>query len=190
MTQTSSEGPAAHRRRRPAANTSGSAAIQFAIVAPVLLLFLMGIIETGVLFLAQSSLQNAADDTARMVRTGQAQANGMTDAQYIATVCGEMAGLISSASCNSNLLVDMRAYSTFASAQYTNVMKQNGTVDTSKLQFVSGSACDIVLVRVFYPWSIMTPLMAPLLQNIPNGQYLMTAAQAFRNEPYTGASTC
>ena len=190
MMQASSEGPAAARGRRPAINTSGSAAIQFAIVAPVLLLFLLGIIETGVLFLAQSSLQNAADNTARMVRTGQAQANGMTQAQYIATVCGEMGGLISSASCNSNMLVDMRAYSTFASAQYTNVTKQNGTVDTSKLQFVSGSACDIVLVRVFYPWSILTPFMAPLLQNIPNGQYLLTAAQAFRNEPYSGASTC
>jgi hypothetical protein len=84
----------------------------------------------------------------------------------------------------------MRSFSTFASAQYANVLKQNGTVDTKDLQFAAGGACDIVLVRVFYPWSIMTPFMAPLLQNLPNGQYLMTSAQAFRNEPYTSGATC
>ena len=30
----------------------------------------------------------------------------------------------------------------------------------------------------------MTPLMAPLMSNMPSDQYLMTAAAAFRNEPY------
>lgn len=177
------------RRRRPDCR-SGSAAIQFAIVAPVLLLFLFGIIETGLIFFAQSSLQNAADDTARMVRTGQVQANAITKAQYISTVCSEMTGLISSASCNGNLLVDMRSFSTFASAQYADVLKNNGNVNVGKLQFAAGSACDIVLVRVFYPWAIMTPFMAPLLQNMPNGQYLLTSAQAFRNEPYMSGAAC
>ena len=190
MTLASTEGPATGHGRRRADNCSGSAAIQFAIIAPVLLLFLFGIIETGVLFFGQSSLQNAANDAARLVRTGQLQGNGMTQTQYIATVCNEMSGLISSSSCNNNLLVDMQAFSTFASAQYTNVLKQDGAVDQNKLQFAAGSACDIVLVRVFYPWTIMTPFMAPLLQNMPNGQHLMTAAQAFRNEPYTSGATC
>jgi hypothetical protein len=32
--------------------------------------------------------------------------------------------------------------------------------------------------------------MAPLLQNMPNGQYLMTAAEAFRNEPYSAGASC
>ena len=182
--------PAERLRRWRRESRSGSAAIQFAIIAPVVLLFLFGIIETGVIFFAQSSLQNAADDTARMVRTGQVQTSAMTEAQYISTVCGEMAGLVNSASCKSNMAVDMRAFSTFASAQYASVLKQNGSVDTTKLQFAAGSACDIVLVRVFYPWTIMTPFMAHLLQNMPNGQYLMTAAQAFRNEPYTSGATC
>ena len=50
--------------------------------------------------------------------------------------------------------------------------------------------CQVVLVRTFYPWSIMTPLMQPLLQNMPNGQYLLSAAAAFRSEPYTSSATC
>jgi len=187
VSNASLEGASAHPS---AGRCSGSAAVQFAIIAPVLLLFLLGIIETGVIFFAQSSLQNAADDTARLVRTGQAQVQGLTEAQYISDVCSEMTGLIGSVACNNNLLVDMRAYQTFASAQYVNVFKGNGTVNQNKLQFAAGSACDIVLVRVFYPWSIMTPLLTPLLQNLPNGQYLMTSAQSFRNEPYTSGATC
>ncbi|HLY04461.1 MAG TPA: TadE/TadG family type IV pilus assembly protein [Rhizomicrobium sp.] len=190
MTQAWVWAPAARRRSRRSDSCSGSAAIQFAMIAPVLLLFLFGIIETGLIFFAQSNLQNAADDTARMVRTGQVQTNAMTQTQYISAVCGEMTGLISSASCKSNMLVDMRSYSTFASAQYANVLRNNGTVNANKLQFAAGGACDIVLVRVFYPWTIMTPFMAPLLQNMPHGQYLMTAAQAFRNEPYTSGASC
>src|SRR5579862_9397770 len=190
MTQAWSNPSVARRRWRLAGSSSGSAAIEFAFIAPVLLLFLFGIIETGVMFLAQSSLQNAADDTARMVRTGQVQADSMTEAQYISMICGEVQGLISNVSCKTNLQVDMRSFSTFASAQYVNVLKQNGTVDTKHLQFAAGGACDIGLVRVFYPWSIMTPFMAPLLQNIPNGQFLMTSAQAFRNEPYSSGATC
>jgi Flp pilus assembly protein TadG len=169
---------------------SGSAAIQFGIIAPVFLLFLFGIIETGVLFFAQGSLQNAAADVARMVRTGQAQTNGMSQAQYVANVCNEMTGLIGGSTCIDNLRIDMRAFQTFASANYTAVVNDDGSIDNNKLQFTVGGACDIVVVRAFYPWTIMTPLMAHLLQNMPNGQYLMTSAQAFRNEPYAGGSSC
>ena len=172
------------------AGRSGSAAIQFAIVAPVLLLFLFGIIETGVIFFAQSSLQNAADDTARLVRTGQVQVTGITKTQYISNVCSEMAGLVNSSNCNNNLKVDMEAFQTFASASYNNVLNKNGSLNAGKMQFAAGSACDIVLVRVFYGWSIMTPLLAPLLQNMPNGRYLLVSAQAFRNEPYSSGATC
>jgi Flp pilus assembly protein TadG len=178
------------RTVRDGGRCSGSAAIQFAIVAPVLLLFLFGIIETGVIFFAQSSLQNAADDVARLVRTGQAQTQGITKTQYITDVCNEMTGLISSSACNNNLQIDMRAFKSFGNANYKNVQNKDGSLDGSKMQFLAGSACDIVLVRVFYAWTIMTPMMSPLLQNMPNGQYLLTSAQSFRNEPYTNGSSC
>jgi hypothetical protein len=69
-------------------------------------------------------------------------------------------------------------------------MNQNGTVNNNNLQFTTGNACDVVLVRAFFPWTIMTPLMAPLLANMPSGQYLLAAAEAFRNEPYSSGSTC
>ena len=178
------------KHRMPKRDNSGSAAIQFAIIAPVLSLFLFGIIETGVIFFAQTTLQNAADDAARLVRTGQAQNGSMTETQYVAQICSELSGLISTSSCTSNLQVDMQSFSNFSSASYNNVMNNNGSLNSQNMQYMTGSACDVVLVRAFYPWSIMTPLMSPLLANMPNGQFLLTAAEAFRNEPYSSGSTC
>ncbi len=58
-------------RRLRADADKGSAAIEFAMIAPVFFMLLMGTVEAGTMFFAQSALQNAVNDTARMVRTGQ-----------------------------------------------------------------------------------------------------------------------
>ncbi len=169
---------------------AGSTAIEFALLAPVLCLFLIGLIETGAIYYLNSTLTNAANDTARMVRTGQVQATSMTKVQYIAQICTQMTGMISSASCNANLQVDMEAFSSFQTANYTNVVNADGSLNIAAMQFVTGNSCDTVLVRAFYPWTIMTPLMRPLLKNMPNGQFLMSSAAAFRNEPFVAGATC
>src|SRR5215467_11538747 len=77
----------------------GSAAIEFAMVAPVFFVLLMGTIEAGVIFFAQSSLQNAVNDAARLVRTGQTACYSLdssnncvtiTADQFRSQVCGEV----------------------------------------------------------------------------------------------------
>ncbi|MGH6877564.1 MAG: TadE/TadG family type IV pilus assembly protein [Rhizomicrobium sp.] len=153
-------------------------------------MFLFGIIETGVIYAFSSTLTNAANDTARMVRTGQVQGQNMTRTQYIAQICTQMTGMISATSCNSNLQVDMEAFSSFTNANYTNVVNSDGSLNIGAMQFDTGNSCDTVLVRAFYPWSIMTPFMKTLLANMPNGQYLMSSAAAFRNEPFVAGSLC
>jgi Flp pilus assembly protein TadG len=176
-------------RRMRADSRKGSAAIEFAMVAPVLFVMLFGMIECGVIYFGTSALQNATDDAGRLVRTGQAV--GWTAAQFKAQICSEMSGLLSTTTCTSNLQIDIRQYSSFSGASYPSITNANGSINTSDLAFPSAfSACQVVLVRAFYPWQVMTPLMQPLLENMPGGEYLMTAATAFRSEPYTSGSTC
>lgn len=170
-------------RRMRARGKSGSAAVEFAMIAPVLFLFLCGILEVGAIFFAQSALQNAADDTARQVRTGQLQGN-VTAAQLRTLICGEVSGLISNANCTANLQVDMRVSNSFTGANYPSVTNANGSLNNGAMAVQSSDTCQVVLFRAFYPWTIMTPLMTPFLQNMPNGQYLLAVAEAFRNEPY------
>lgn len=175
--------------RMRARSRSGSAAIEFAMIAPVLFLMLCGIIECGVIYFGSSTLQNATDDAGRLVRTGQAA--GWTESQFKTQICSEMSGLISASTCTSNLQIDMRQYSSFTGASYPTVTNNNGSINTTALSYPGSlQACQVVLLRTFYPWNIMTPLMQTLLENMPNGQYLMTAATAFRSEPYTAGSTC
>ncbi len=168
---------------------SGSAAIEFAMLAPVLFLFLFGIIETGVLFFAGASLQNATDDTARLIRTGQMSGN-LTASQIKIAICNEVSALISSTSCNANLQVDLRSYNSFSSVSYGGVTKPDGSIDPTKMTVESTTSCEVVLMRSFYPWTVMTPLLSPLLSNMPGGDVLLASAAAFRTEPYQAGATC
>lgn len=168
------------RLRRDA--TKGSAAIEFAVVAPVFFLFLMGIIEVGTVYVANSILQKATDDAARYIRTGQAQAVHMTQAQFRTYLCSRISTLLA---CDTNLQIDVRDYSTsYNSATYTSPVGSDGNLDPTFSQYNIGNAGDVILVRVFYQWSLMTPLISPLLKNEANGKRMLTATAAFTNEPF------
>lgn len=158
----------------------GSAAIEFAFIAPVFVLFMMGTIEVGAMYMANSVLQKATDDGARLVRTGQAQSATMTQAQFRDYICGRIAAIIP---CDSNLQIDMRTYSGFGSAAYTSPVS-NGALNASLNSYQTGSAGDVVLVRVFYQWKLITPLIGTLLGNLSNGRHLISATAAFQNEPF------
>jgi Flp pilus assembly protein TadG len=174
-------------KRLRARSTSGSAAIEFAMIAPVLFLFIFGTIETGVIFFAQTMLQNATADTARQIRTGQLSGT-LTASQIRSSVCSEVNGLITN--CTAALQVDLREFTSFTGASYPSVSNADGSVNTGALQVQSTSDCSIVLLRTFYAWPIMTPLMKPFLQTGSTGTSILTSSAAFRTEPYTSSSTC
>lgn len=174
----------------------GSAAIEFAMIAPVFFLFLFGIIETGVIYFAQSTLTNSVEDAARLVRTGQLKGT-LTPDQMKTAVCNDFAsspdgskvGLMSWETCLNNLQVDMRVFDGFGGASYPSVIKSDGSLDVNNMTVQATDACKVVLFRAYYPWHILTPFLAPLMSNMPSGtDVLLGAAQAFRTEPYPDAS--
>jgi Flp pilus assembly protein TadG len=180
-------------RRLKADAIKGSAAIEFAMVAPVFFILLMGTIETGVIFFAQSTLQNAVNDTARMVRTGQSgcfttdsggNCQAMTQAQFRDQICNEASGILQD--CNgASLQFDVRAYASgFSSASNGSPLDSGGNLPVLTV-FNVGNACDVVLVRAFYKWPVFTPILGFFLQNVAGGYHLISTAAAFRNEPYT-----
>jgi Flp pilus assembly protein TadG len=164
---------------------SGSAALEFALIAPVFFLFLMGIIETGVIFFGNSTLQFAADDVARQIRTGQVQAGNMTATQFRTIVCNDIGSILA---CNANLQIDVETFTDFTGASMTPALDANGNLNPALDNFNPGTSCQVAIVRLFYTWHVITPLMQPLLGNLPGGNHLLTASGAFRNEPFSGTS--
>jgi Flp pilus assembly protein TadG len=184
------------RRLRADAN-KGSVAIEFAMVAPVFLLILMATVESGVMFFAQSALQNAVNDAARIVKTGQSscfttdgtgKCQGMTSDQFRTQVCNEVSILLhvcnKDAGGNSDLQFDVNAYSAgFGGVSNSSPLDAAGQLP-NLTAFNTGNACDVVLVRAFYRWPIATPGLGFLLANMAGSNHLLTTAAAFRNEPY------
>ena|SRR5690242_5933008 len=176
------------KTRRFSRSRSGATAIEFAIVAPIFLVALIGTMEIGIAYGAQASLQNSANAAARLVRTGQAQGGALTQEQFRNQICTNIQPLLS---CDSNLQIDLESYSGFGSASFSSPLRSDGTLDPSLDKYQPGNPCDVVLLRVFYKWQVITPVIGPMLANMPNNTMLMSATAAFRNEPYTsGVAGC
>ncbi|HYS45500.1 MAG TPA: TadE/TadG family type IV pilus assembly protein [Rhizomicrobium sp.] len=189
------------RRRLHADADKGSAAVEFAVVAPVFFLILLATIESGVVFFAQSTLQNAVNDAARLVRTGQTACFSLdsggkcaviTADQFRIRVCDQVHVLLPNCSADSNgnsdLQFDIRAYPSGFTG-LGNSSPLNGTNGLPNLTaFNVGNACDVVLVRAFYKWPVFTPGLSYLLGNMAGGKHLLATAAAFRNEPYNPAT--
>jgi Flp pilus assembly protein TadG len=186
------------RRMRADAN-KGSAAIEFAFVAPVFFVLLLGIFESGVMFFTQSALQNAVTDIGRTVRTGQAgcytmtgtTCNAMTETQFKTAICSTAGYLIPS--CTSNVILDMEAASSGFSGTDSDPLSGNSSTPPASRnfqatdQFALGNACDVVTLRAYYQWPVSTPLLTWFLVNMAGNKHLIAAASAFRNEPYNEA---
>ncbi len=162
----------------------GSAALEFGIIAPVFFILLMGIIENGVIFFAGSTLQYATDEAARLVRTGQVQAASMTQSQFRTQVCNNIAPLLA---CDTNLQIDMESYAGYSGATFGSPTDANGNLNSALNNYQPGVACNVVLVRAFYKWQVLTPGLSIFLTNITGGYHLITATAAFRNEPFNAA---
>jgi Flp pilus assembly protein TadG len=165
--------------RRFRRNRTGSAAVEFALVAPVFFALLFAIIETGIIFFAGQVLETITQDSARMILTGQAQTAAYTQAQFQTFVCSQIPALFT---C-SNLSIDVESYSSFSSVTI------NSQIDGSKnfinnMQYNPGGPGDIVMVRLFYPWPQIVTGLGYNITNLSGNKRLLVATAAFRNEPY------
>jgi len=160
----------------------GAAAVEFALVATPFFLLLFGIIELAFIFLVSSSLENATAQAARTIRTGELQSGGAANASaFKAAVCTKFGWLQSD--CTANLSVDVRTYATFASVTAPQPVS-NGTFNEGALTFAPGGPNDIVVVRTYYRWPLIAPMISQAMQQLNGGKALLTSTAAFRNEPY------
>jgi Flp pilus assembly protein TadG len=178
---------ARHRRRAAALlgrfgmASGGATAVEFSIVALPFLTLLFAVLELGLVFMVSTSLENAVDDAARQIRTGEFQGAGGTKATFKTLVCNGVTWL---SDCSSKLTIDVRTFTDFNATDATPPVDAQGQLIPTAMTVQPGGPVSIVLVRAYYEWSLITPMLNSSLVNAGGGKRLISAAAAFRNEPY------
>ena len=175
-----------HRAARFHGHRSGSAAVEFALVAPMFFALLFAIIETGLVFFASQSLETALQDSARTIMTGEAQITNLTKQSFKANiVCANVNVLFD---CENGIYIDVQSYpSGFGSVRISDPILGGSFVDNT--QYNPGGPGDIVIVRLFYQWPLFVTGLGYNIANLSGSKRLLSATAAFKNEPYPAPSS-
>ena len=166
--------------RRFRRNRRASAALEFALVAPIFFALLFAIIETALMFFAGQVLETITQDSARMILTGQAQQGSYTQAQFASYGCNQVPALFD---CN-KIYIDVKSYSKFADVSISSQIDNSGNF-VNNMTYSPGAAGDIVVVRLFYQWPIFVTGLGYNIANLSGSKRLLVGTAAFKNEPYS-----
>ncbi len=161
-------------------NQDGATVVEFALVATPFFALMFAIIETALLFFADQALDTAVSSASRLIRTGQAQEEGMSASAFKTAICDEMGALLD---C-SKLKVDVEKYSNFDAINLGTPVDADGNLKVTE-NYNTGHGGDIVVVRTYYEWPTFVTGLGNNLANMPDGTHLLVATAAFRNEPFS-----
>lgn len=165
----------------------GIAAVEFALIAMPFFFLIFGLLEVCVIFIMSSILEHAASEASRQIRTGQIQTAGHADPrqEFLDDLCDELYGLMA---CDTGKLkLDVQTFTSFGGTAGQTVPFDSTTndVDDSGFGFNTGAQNEIVVIRVFYEWDLIIPIMSAPLDNMGGtNRRLLQATVAFRNEPF------
>ena len=161
----------------------GAAAVEFALMSIPFFLLLFGVIELSLIFLLSTTLDNAAGEVGRRIRTGELQTQGGATPQSFKTAICDTLGWLKG-DCQKNLYVDVRTYQSFQVAGTQQAPIKDNVFDPSSFQFQLGQQNSVVVVRAYYKWPFMTPLISKAMGQFSDGSTVLVSTVTFRNEPY------
>jgi Flp pilus assembly protein TadG len=170
------------RLRRYRRANGGVTAIEFGLVGAPFIWLLCVVFETGLMLFAEYTIENGTAQAGRLIRTGQVQSQGISQGRFRELVCGSLGKVLD---CKNRLHVDVRSFPNFQSIELppsSNGGELSPEVTTGA-QFQPGNPLEVVVVRVLYDWKLFTPGIS-LLANLAKDRRVLSAATAFRNEPF------
>lgn len=190
-----------------AKDSMGATAVELALIAPVLILLIIGIIELSMAMFINTVVEGSLKDASRLGLTGQIQ-KGTSNTQALVDMLNEASlGLLDLTTDDVSILV----YENFAQVgkgeEFTDLdgngkwtpgpyVHSDGTVYPDGEPWVEvngngvydedfgvagmGAQGDIVLYTVTYNWNFLSGQLIPIL----NGLIPMRASIVIRNEPF------
>ncbi|WP_439527960.1 TadE/TadG family type IV pilus assembly protein [Pannonibacter sp.] len=165
--------------RRFGKDRKGVLAIEFAFVIVPFLALMAGIIEFGLSFLVNRTLDYAVAESTRLIKTGQAQKASFDKARFKADVCANMATFCD----NSRLEIDVRTFDNFASIKNLPPMVGNDGSFAGGMNYTNSTGGQIVVARAVYTWPMFTALLGTDPGDAGTKRFLYST-QVFRNEPF------
>lgn len=133
------------RTNRKNTRRRGMSAVEIALILPILVTLVMGVIESGNATFAWLTVQKAAYRGARFAVTGQGEENGTRLAQIVATTEASLVGLD-----KTRCVIQVRSWPDL-----------DATGDG--IQDDAGGPCQLAEIGIIYQYKPFTPVMAPLL---------------------------
>lgn len=155
-------------------------AVEFAIVGVPFVFLLVGLIEVSLMFAANSMLQDATAQAARVVRTGQVQEAAGDPEQVFRDQLCYVANIFLNCS---NVQYEVVHLNSFTDAE-TNVPTFDVDGNLMSQGFDPGGSSDVILIRTVYRYPLMTPFIGPLLADGPNQTKFMMSTIVLQTEPY------
>ncbi len=172
------------------ANRKGSTAVEFAIVAPILLALIFSIFEAGWYFFVTTSVQQATGNAARLIRTGQAQNGDMSADAFFDEICGVVSAF---GDCEDKLTIDISKFSDFAALANDlsePVCRDRDDPSIAGAQYTTGdfgAQRDIIRVRICFLYEPINPGLGLNLAQTAHGERKIVSVSIFRNEPFSGS---
>ncbi|MEZ5690381.1 MAG: TadE/TadG family type IV pilus assembly protein [Rickettsiales bacterium] len=182
-----------NKTRKFYSDRSGTTAVEFALIAPVFLLMLTGLVEFSLVMFVSSVMEGATAAGSRYGKTGYTIEGITRQQQIVNTVALRTTGLLDP----ENITVNTTVYPSFESISqeepyidsnhngvynvgetYTDV-NGNGQWDSAGVEGL-GNANDVVVYTVSYPWTITTPIINSFFDN----PLIISSRTVVKNEPY------
>lgn len=174
----------------------GVTAVEFGMIGMVLMLFIVGIIEVGLMMAAKGILDNAAFAASRTGKTGYKESGSTQQQTILAAIKKAASGYLDPA----KITMTSMAYSDYNNIgqpePFTDINKNgkrdagepftdvngNGSWDSDQGRSSTGASGEIVVYTVKYDWKTFTPMVGNLIG--VNRVVPLTSRIVVKNEPY------
>ena len=189
---------AALRRRlaRLRRRSDGLAAVEFALIAPVMLLLSVGTLEVGMIYFGSTLLEGGLREAARYGLTGAPPPSGTREDHVVALVNANGAGMVEITEDDITTVVypnftsigvpepydDENGNDTYDSGEPFTDINCNDQWDEDMGRAGVGSGGEVVVYTVTYELPMMTGLLDSMMGK--DGKVPLTASVTVRNEPF------
>jgi len=149
----------------------GITSVEFALIAPVFFLFLIGTTELSLIMLVEHLLENAAYNASRTAKTGYIE-QGQTQMETVMAEINKRIGNLDPLIDPDNLVITSTTY-----GDLSDIGQPDEGLESL------GTAGEVVVYTISYPWKFFTPLIGDLMGD---SERIITLSSRIvvRNEPY------